>query len=149
MHCAPAALHAGLPQRKHGSRSRASQRGPGRRRHALQHIEQAKLFESLLRADPRFEMVTERSLALLCFQLRPSDTVGPLSGDSLAVANRLTKRLEDVVNQRGIFVVHTDLAGRYVVRFVPGSPWTHEHHIRHAWALFQQAATDVLSEPSS
>ena len=84
--------------------------------------------------------MTPRSLALLCFQLRPAGT------DS-ARANALTKRLEDLVNQRGIFVVHTELSGRYVVRFVPGSPWTQEEHIRSAWAIFQQAATDILAEP--
>ena len=110
----------------------------------LQHIKQAELFESLLRADGRFELVTPRSLALLCFQLRPTGAVGPLAGDALAQANVLTKRLEDTVNQRGIFVVHTDLEGRICVRFVPGSPWTQTRHIYEAWAIFQRAATDLL-----
>ena len=118
----------------------------------FQHIAQAELFESLLRADARFALTTPRSLALLCFQLLPSGVVNastPLSDADLAQANALTKRLEDVVNTRGIFVVHTELKGRYVVRFVPGSPWTQDSHIRNAWAIFQQAATDVLAEPSA
>ena len=87
-----------------------------------------------------------RSLSLLCFQLAPPEALADLTPEGARErANALTKRLEDLVNQRGIFVIHTDLAGQYVIRFVPGSPWTTDDHVRAAFDLFQRTATEVLS----
>jgi aromatic-L-amino-acid/L-tryptophan decarboxylase len=106
----------------------------------------------LLASDARFELVTPRSLALLCFCLRPADAPArgqPWDAATLATANLLTKQLEDTVNARGIYVVHTELRGQYVVRFVPGSPWTTDSHIQAAWATFQQAANDVLASTTT
>eukprot|EP00160_Parvularia_atlantis_P018222 Unigene6630_Nuclearia_a/m.20372 Unigene6630_Nuclearia_a/g.20372 ORF Unigene6630_Nuclearia_a/g.20372 Unigene6630_Nuclearia_a/m.20372 type:complete len:125 (+) Unigene6630_Nuclearia_a:471-845(+) len=112
----------------------------GLQAHIRKHITQAELFESLVRGDERFELVAPRSLSLVCFRLVP-----PASANASAdQVDELNRKFEDTVNTRGVFIIHTSLAGKYVLRFVPGSPWTEERHVRAAFATFQQVASELL-----
>lgn len=94
-----------------------------------------------MRADGKFEVVVQRSLALVCFRALPPKG----STFTLEQINDLNQKLENLVNTRGIYIVHTALKGKYVLRFVPGSPWTEDSHIHAAWALIQTAADELLA----
>lgn len=107
----------------------------GLRQHIREHIRLAQHFESLLRADNRFEIVQERTLNLVCFRLR---------GEG-AESDAANKRLLDAINAtRRIFLTHAVLpnearpaAGRLFLRMCIASPATHESHVNDAWDLIR------------
>ncbi|MHC4161918.1 MAG: pyridoxal-dependent decarboxylase [Planctomycetota bacterium] len=102
----------------------------GLRRHIRHHVKLAELFESLVRADDRFEVCAPRRLALVCFRRRSSDE------DNRALLER--------VNRSGkVYLSHTALRGpdgaeRLVLRLAIGAPGTEEHHVRAAWDLLRE-----------
>lgn len=101
----------------------------GLRAHIRRHIEWAGWFERRVIADDRFELVTPRSAALVCFRLR--------SGDDA------TRTLLDRVNGTGeVLLSHAAAPGdrRFTIRFVPGSPHTEFMHVTRAWDIIAAAA---------
>nr|XP_016503619.1 PREDICTED: tyrosine decarboxylase 1-like isoform X1 [Nicotiana tabacum]XP_016503621.1 PREDICTED: tyrosine decarboxylase 1-like isoform X1 [Nicotiana tabacum]XP_016503622.1 PREDICTED: tyrosine decarboxylase 1-like isoform X1 [Nicotiana tabacum] len=104
------------------------------------HIELARHFEELVAQDQRFEIVTPRKFSLVCFRLLP-----PQSNEDYA--NNLNHDLLDAVNSTGkLFISHTVLSNRYVLRFAIGAPLTEERHILAAWKVFQDEAATLLSK---
>ncbi|KAJ1288426.1 hypothetical protein BS78_02G088100 [Paspalum vaginatum] len=102
------------------------------------HIELAKHFEQLVISDSRFEVVTPRTFSLVCFRLLP------LTSDQ-DNGRKLNYDLMDAANSSGnIFISHTVLSGKFVLRFAVGAPLTEEQHIFAAWKLLQDLATRVL-----
>ncbi|XP_059660189.1 tyrosine decarboxylase 2 [Cornus florida] len=102
------------------------------------HIELAKHFEELVAQDPRFEVVAPRKFSLVCFRLLP-----PHSNEDCA--NKLNHDLLDAVNATGkIFISHTVLSGKYVLRFAVGAPLTEERHINAAWKVLQDEASALI-----
>ncbi len=103
----------------------------GLRQHIRRDVALAELFESLVRADNRFEITAPRVLNLVCFRLRAG-------GDD---ANR---RLLEAVNASGrAFLTHAALpapAGGLTLRFVTGAPATSETDVREAWRDLRDAA---------
>ncbi|KAK9015949.1 hypothetical protein V6N11_007036 [Hibiscus sabdariffa] len=101
------------------------------------HIKLAKHFENLVVQDPRFEVVTPRLFSLVCFRLLP-----PNDEDH---GNKLNGELLDAVNSTGnVFISHTVLSGKYVLRFAVGAPLTEEKHVNAAWTVVQNKATSLL-----
>ncbi|KAK8496297.1 hypothetical protein V6N13_100145 [Hibiscus sabdariffa] len=101
------------------------------------HIKLAKHFENLVVQDPRFEVVTPRIFSLVCFRLLP-----PNDEDH---GNKLNGELLDAVNSTGnVFISHTVLSGKYVLRFAVGAPLTEEKHVNAAWTVVQDKATSLL-----
>jgi aromatic-L-amino-acid decarboxylase len=65
------------------------------------HVSSAKHFESLVRADSRFEVMAPMTFSLVCFRLRTL----PGSQDN---SNSLNSKLVDALNRKGnILVTHT------------------------------------------
>jgi aromatic-L-amino-acid decarboxylase len=53
----------------------------------------------------------------------------------------------DGVNSSGkIFLSHTVLSGKFVLRFAVGAPLTEERHVDAAWKLLRDEATKVLGK---
>lgn len=101
------------------------------REHIRRHVELARRFEEHVRADPRFELVTPRSLSLVCFRVRGAD-------------DELNLRLLETVNATGrLFMIHTALEGRAVLRFVVGTPSTEERHVDDAWDTVREVADSM------
>lgn len=100
----------------------------GLRTYIREHMRLSELFESLVRADPRFEIVAPRSMNLICFRLKSDDGAN--------------KQLLDTLNASGnIYLTHTVLPGvGYTIRFCIGATLTQEHHVRAAWELIQKTA---------
>ncbi|XP_028765583.1 tyrosine decarboxylase 1-like isoform X2 [Neltuma alba] len=110
----------------------------GLRSHIRSHIDLAAHFEKLVRQDPRFEVVTPRTFSLVCFRLLPR----PDSGHD---GNQLNRDLLDSVNSTGnIFMTHTVLSGKYILRFAVGAPLTEVRHVDAAWQILQDKASSLL-----
>ena len=57
-----------------------------------------------------------------------------------AVSQQIVERL----NQSGkLYLTHTKLAERYVLRFCVGQTHTERHHVQQAWQRIQQVATEL------
>ncbi len=69
-------------------------------------------------------------------------------GGSLAESNAHNARILDRVNASGeVFLSHTVLRGRYVLRVAIGNLRTDRGHLARAWALLQQAAGTTAPAP--
>lgn len=101
----------------------------GLRAFVREHVRLATLFEELVKADPRFEIVAPRVLNLVCFRLRTGDAP--------------TKALMERLNASGrMFLTHTTLPpdGRVCLRMAIGAVETREGHVRAAWDEIRRSA---------
>jgi len=91
-----------------------------------EHLRLARLFASWVDADSRFERVAPVPFSVVCFRLRGAD--------------ELSERLMERVNASGeIYLSHTRLDGRFVIRLAIGHYATAERHIARAWELLSRA----------
>ena len=101
-----------------------------------EHLRLARLFASWVDADPRFERVAPVPFSVVCFRVRAAD------GQSAAEADELGERLMERVNETGeVFLSHTRLDGRFVIRLAIGHYQTAERHVARAWELLQKNLT--------
>jgi aromatic-L-amino-acid decarboxylase len=92
-----------------------------------EHVRLAGLFEGWVRAEPGWELCAPRLFSLVCFRRTASDE------DNEALLER--------VNATGeIFISHTRLNGRYVLRLAIGNARTTEDDVRRAWDVLREAA---------
>jgi aromatic-L-amino-acid decarboxylase len=86
----------------------------------------ARELAAVIAADSRFELCAPVPLSLICFRRKGTDE-----------ANR---ELLDKVNASGeVFLSHTALHGRFVLRLAIGNHATARAHVRRAWELVQAA----------
>jgi glutamate/tyrosine decarboxylase-like PLP-dependent enzyme len=96
------------------------------RRHVRDHLAWAREFAALVAADPRFDLLGEPSLSLVCFALRDGDAA--------------TAALLEQVNAGGTaFLTHARVSGRYAVRLAIGGPLTERRHVLAAWRTIAAA----------
>jgi aromatic-L-amino-acid decarboxylase len=96
------------------------------RRHVRDHVAWAREFAALVAADPRFDLLGEPSLSLVCFALRDGDAA--------------TAALLERVNAGGTaFLTHARVSGRYAVRLAIGGPLTERRHVLAAWRTIAAA----------
>ena len=92
----------------------------GLRESIRQSVALAELFESWVRDEPGWELAAPRPFSVVCFRREGSDE------ENEALLER--------VNARGkIFISHTRLGGRYVLRLAVGAEKTTEDDVRLAW----------------
>merc|ERR1712042_13714 len=95
------------------------------------HCRLAKLFESKVLQDPRFRVVNDVKVGLVCFKL-----VG---------SNVLNRKLLDTINASGrLHMVPTNMKGEYVIRFALCAENASVGDVAAAWDIIQEVATDVL-----
>ena len=76
------------------------------------------------------------NLSLVCFRLNDARKEEGL--------NSLNEQLLGSVNQTGkVFLSHTNLRGKYVLRMAIGARMTEEHHVREAWELIQEKSEEL------
>ena len=93
-----------------------------------EHMRLARLFASWVDGSDRFERVAPVPFSVVCFRLR--------DGTDAQHAELL-----DAVNASGeVFLSHTRLEGRYVLRLAIGNLATRERHVARAWELLNSAA---------
>jgi aromatic-L-amino-acid decarboxylase len=90
-------------------------------------IRLAKVFEGWVEAEPGWEVAAPRRFSVVCFRREGADEVNE------AIVER--------VNTSGeLFLSHTRLNGRYVIRLAIGNERTTEEDVRRAWAAIRAAA---------
>jgi len=102
----------------------------GLRSHLAEHMRLARTFAAWVDASDRYERVAPVPFSVVCFRLR-----APAAGDAEHA------RILDCVNASGdVFLSHTKLDGRYVLRLAIGNINTTERHVARAWELLNSAA---------
>jgi aromatic-L-amino-acid decarboxylase len=99
----------------------------GIRARLREHVRLAQLFASWVDADPKWERVAPVPFSVVCFRFKGSDA------DNQAI-------LEAVNKSGDVFLSHTALDGRIVLRLAVGNIRTEERHLRRAWELLTAAA---------
>ncbi len=92
-----------------------------------EHVRLAALFEELVRAEEGWEIVAPRPFSVVCFRRAGSD-------------ERNEQILERVNASGEVFISHTRLGGRYVLRLAVGSFRTTEDDVRLAWEVLRREA---------
>jgi aromatic-L-amino-acid decarboxylase len=98
-----------------------------------EHMQLARTFAGWVDADPCFERLAPVPFSVVCFRARPP----ALAGDEPAL-DALNASLMDAVNGTGeMFLSHTRLGDRFVLRMAIGNIRTREAHVARAWALLR------------
>src|SRR5664279_856018 len=101
--------------------------------HVRQHVAMAQSFAQWVRNDERFEVVAPVPLNLVCFRYRGSDDDN--------------QRIMDRLNQSGdLYLTHTRLGDRFVLRFCVGQTNTELRHVEFAWRRIQEEAARLQAE---
>jgi aromatic-L-amino-acid decarboxylase len=109
----------------------------GIRARLSEHMRLARLFADWIDASTDFERMAPVPFSVVCFR-------AVAASDEAPAVELLNERLLDAVNATGeIFLSHTRLEGRYVLRLAVGNLHTTEAHVARAWALLQQKASDL------
>jgi aromatic-L-amino-acid decarboxylase len=105
----------------------------GLRFHIRRHVQLAQEFARWVVASEQFELVAPAPLNLVCFAHR--------SG------NEVNQRLMEELNRSGkLYLTHTVLNGRFVLRLCVGQTHTEARHVQAAWELLQKTAERLLRE---
>jgi aromatic-L-amino-acid/L-tryptophan decarboxylase len=92
-----------------------------------EHVRLARLFASWIEADSDWEVVAPYPFSVVCFRRRGEDAEN--------------EALHQKVNGTGeVFLSHTRLNGRYVLRLAVGNLRTTEADVERAWELLREAA---------
>lgn len=84
-----------------------------------------------------FELLLPPFLNFTCFRYRPD-------GRTDEALNALNQALVDKVNQRGkLFLTHTKVEDRYVLRMVIGQTYVEERHVEAAWGELRTVAAEL------
>lgn len=99
----------------------------GLRYHIRRHVELARQFAEWVETSDAFAISTEPVLNLVCFH--------HIGGDEI------TQAILDRLNGSGeLYLTHTKLNGRFVLRFCVGQTHTELRHVAQAWQRIQAAA---------
>jgi aromatic-L-amino-acid decarboxylase len=96
------------------------------------HCALARTFEGWVRAEPEWEVMAPVPMSVVCFRHRPAGMTdeGALQRHNAAILER--------VNASGtVFLSHTKLGDRYVLRVAIGNVRTREAHLAAAWRLLR------------
>ena len=99
----------------------------GLRHHVRRHVELAQRFARWVQEDPDFELAAPAPLNLVCFCHRAGDPVNQAIMDRLNRSGR-------------IYLTHTRLNDRLVLRMSIGQTHTEERHVWAAWEAIREAA---------
>ncbi len=98
-----------------------------------EHIRLAKLFEGWVKKEEAFEVMAPVNLSVVCFRLN--------NGGDEEQLTELNKKFEEELNKsKKVFLSHTSLRGKYVLRLAIGARMTCERHVREAWDLMIKTA---------
>jgi aromatic-L-amino-acid/L-tryptophan decarboxylase len=99
----------------------------GLRHHVREHVRLAGELAGRIAADPRLELAAPVGLNLVCFRHADGDDA--------------TEALHRALNATGrVYLTHTRLADRYVIRATIGAWTTEERHVDALWALVDDLA---------
>ncbi|KAL2088893.1 hypothetical protein ACEWY4_015792 [Coilia grayii] len=103
--------------------------------HIRHGVEMAKLFESLVRGDPNFEMPAKRHLGLVVFCLKGGNT-------------RTQELLQKLTKSGAMFLIPAAIHNKLIIRFTVTSQFTTPEDIARDWAIIRQTAAAILRRQS-
>lgn len=104
-----------------------------------EHIRVGKLFEELVSNNPQFELLAPVPFSTVCFRAVPNRVI------SEAQLNELNERLMNEVNRTGkVFLSHTRLYNKFIIRLVVSGIRTKEEHMLEVWALLQKTLSKLI-----
>jgi aromatic-L-amino-acid decarboxylase len=110
----------------------------GLRERIRAHCAMARAFATWVAAEPGFELSAPVPLSTVCFRAIPAG--------SPEAQDRFNELLLSEVNAVGpVFLSHTRLRGRFVLRLAIGNLRTTPAHVEHAWKLVREAARKLPS----
>jgi len=110
----------------------------GIRKRIREHCRLAQKFAEWVRSDGGFEVCAPVPFSTICFRATP---LMPPAGQ-----DHFNERLLAEVNAVGpVFLSHTRLNGRYVLRLAIGNLKTEERHVRGAWETVCESARKLLA----
>ncbi|KAJ3219165.1 hypothetical protein HDU67_002498 [Dinochytrium kinnereticum] len=114
---------------------------------SIKHVAQAHRMADHINSQPSlFKLNTGPNFALITFQVLPP--VGAPS--AFPDAGTLTKEVYNRINADGrIFLTHTNVGGKDVIRFVSGSALTTDDHVDRAFAVISEISKKVIAENMS
>jgi len=118
-----------------------------------EHLRLADQFASWIDDDLNFERLAPVPFSTVCFRTRPKDLTdliekSPKVTDEIErYLDSLNEKLLEAVNATGqVYLSHTRLRGRFVIRLAIGNIRTTESHVSRAWALLQDHAARLDKE---
>jgi aromatic-L-amino-acid decarboxylase len=113
----------------------------GIRQRLRDHIALAQEFAGWVRAEPGWEILAPHPLSVVCFRYAPAGY------DELQL-EALNAAILDAVNATGeVFLSHTKIDGRYVLRVAIGNLRTRAADVEHAWMLLRREALRATIAP--
>lgn len=104
-----------------------------------EHIRLGKLFASWIDEHPDFERMAPVPFSTVCFRAHPSEIYDE------GVINRFNEQLMEKINSTGkLFISHTKLNGKFVLRLTVSGLRTEEIHAKEAWELIKIAGKDPI-----
>ena len=117
----------------------------GIRSRLTEHMRLARLFAGWVDDSDGFERLAPVPLSVVCFRARPAGP--PQTEPELETLNA---RVLNSVNASGdVFLSHTRLEGRFVLRLAVGHIRTTEHHVRRAFELLNDALVEASPDAST
>ncbi len=104
----------------------------GLRHHVREHVRLAQEFAQWVADDDDFELAAPAPLNLVCFRHRGGDAINQLILDRLNSSGAL-------------FLTHTRIDDRLVLRMSIGAARTERRHVERAWLAIKEAAAAALS----
>ena len=102
-----------------------------------EHLRLAQMFKGWVEKHETFELMAPVDFSLVCFRLN--------DGQNEKALNDLNKKLLESLNRTGrVFLTHTTLREKYVIRLAIASRTTQERHVREAWELITSKAAEIL-----
>jgi aromatic-L-amino-acid decarboxylase len=110
----------------------------GLRRKIRKHIDLAEWFENEISKHPDFELVTPRTLAVICFRYRP------VSLRNEVLVNNLNETLLARINKTGkVFLSHTIVDGKFALRMVSAQTEVEMRHMEKALEVLLAEAAQL------
>jgi aromatic-L-amino-acid/L-tryptophan decarboxylase len=101
------------------------------------HIVLANEFKNWIEAEKDFKLMAPVPFSTVCFRYNPENK-------NEAELNQLNEKLLENINASGkLFLSHTKLNGKFVIRLTIGSIRHERRHIEEAWELIQNMAKEL------
>jgi aromatic-L-amino-acid decarboxylase len=106
----------------------------GLQRHLRRHVQLAQELAGWVDEDPDWELAVSPPLNLVCVRHRAGDGVTQAAMERANATGRM-------------FVTHTRLDGRFVIRISVGQTHTERSHVEQAWQLLRDSAAAAQETP--
>lgn len=99
------------------------------------HIAWAAELADLMRIHPEFQVIEPQNFGLVCFYIKGKEE------PDIEKTNQLNKNILENINNSGeIYMSHTKVMGRFIIRLVVGQTYIERKHVLNAWEIIRSEA---------